>query len=116
MQYLINIVTAAGCRLTDTVLVRMFTEKKIFVPDYFTPNGDGKNDRIVPFMVGITKLNRFRIWNRWGQLVYQGTEQEGWDGYYRGVLQPMETYVWTADGVDLGGKVYSASGTFILIR
>ncbi|MFM7710386.1 MAG: PKD domain-containing protein [Ferruginibacter sp.] len=114
--YQINIVTDAGCRLTDTLLVRIFTEKRIFVPDYFTPNGDGMNDRIAPFLVGINKLNRFRVWNRWGQLLYQGNAEGSWDGYYRGVLQPMETYVWTAEGVDVDGKVYSARGSFILIR
>ena len=116
VRYQINIVTAAGCRITDTLLVRIFAEKKIFVPDYFTPNGDGKNDRIAPFLVGVTKLNRFRIWNRWGQLLYQAADQSGWDGYYRGVLQPMETYIWTADGLDLDGKAYNTNGTFILVR
>lgn len=114
--YRINIITSAGCIITDTLLVRIFAEKKIYVPDYFSPNGDGRNDRIFPFLVGITKLNRFRIWNRWGQLVYQGVDANGWDGFYRGVLQPMESYVWTAEGLDIDGKVYTANGTFILVR
>lgn len=116
-QYLINIITAAGCRVTDTLLVRIFAEKKIYVPDYFTPNNDGKNDKMMPLLVGISKLTNFRIWNRWGQLVYQTQKQgEGWDGIYQGVKQPMETYLWIAEGLDIEGKIINARGTFVLVR
>ena len=116
-RYTITIVTPAGCRVVDTLLVRIFSEKKIYMPDYFTPNNDGKNDRILPLLVGVNKLTRFRIWNRWGQLVYQTQKQgEGWDGIYQGVKQPMETYLWMAEGLDIDGKIISASGSFILVR
>lgn len=116
-QYTITIVTPAGCRVVDTLLVKIFSEKKIYMPDYFTPNNDGKNDRILPLLVGVNKLTRFRIWNRWGQLVYLTQKQgEGWDGIYQGVKQPMETYLWMAEGLDIDGKIISASGSFILVR
>ena len=116
-QYLINIITSAGCQVTDTLLVRIFVERKIYVPDYFTPNNDGKNDKIIPLLVGISKLTSFRIWNRWGQLVYQTQKQgEGWDGIYQGVKQPMETYIWIAEGLDLDGKIIRANGSFIIVR
>lgn len=116
-QYIISIITSAGCRVYDTLLVRMFTEKKIYMPDYFTPNNDGKNDRIMPLLAGVPKLTKFRIWNRWGQLVYQTQKQgEGWDGIYQGVKQPMETYLWIAEGLDIDGKIITASGSFILVR
>jgi gliding motility-associated-like protein len=117
MLYQISIVTTAGCRITDTLLVRMFAEKKIYVPDYFTPNNDGKNDKLYPFLVGVTKLTRFRIWNRWGQLVFQTQKaEEGWDGYYQGVRQPMETYLWMAEGLDIDGKIIYANGSVVLVR
>ncbi len=117
MLYQISIVTMAGCRITDTLLVRMFAEKKIFVPDYFTPNNDGKNDKLYPLLVGVTKLTRFRVWNRWGQLVFQTQKAgEGWDGYYQGVKQPMETYLWMAEGLDIDGKIIYANGGVVLVR
>lgn len=117
MLYLISIVTTAGCRITDTLLVRMFAEKKIYVPDYFTPNNDGKNDKLYPFLVGVPKLTRFRIWNRWGQLVFQTQKTgEGWDGFYQGVKQPMETYLWMAEGLDIDGKIIYANGSVVLVR
>lgn len=116
-QYLINIITSAGCQVTDTLLVRIFVEKKIYVPDYFTPNNDGKNDKMLPLLVGVSKLTSFRIWNRWGQLVYQTLKQgEGWDGLYQGVKQPMETYLWVAEGLDIDGKIIRANGSFVLVR
>jgi gliding motility-associated-like protein len=117
VRYLIAIETAAGCMVTDTLLVRIFGEKKIYVPDFFTPNNDGKNDTAFPFLVGVTKLTRFRIWNRWGQLVFQTQKPgEGWDGYYQGVRQPMETYLWMAEGLDIDGKIIYANGSIVLVR
>lgn len=116
-EYLISITTAAGCEITDTLLVRIFAEKKIYVPDYFTPNNDGKNDQLMPLLVGLTKLSSFRIWNRWGQLVYQTNKQgEGWNGIYQGVKQPMETYTWIAEGLDIDGKIIRANGSSVLVR
>ena len=116
-EYRISIKTAAGCEMTDTLLVRIFAEKKIYLPDYFTPNNDGKNDRLVPLLVGLTKLSSFRVWNRWGQLVYQTKKEgEGWDGFYQGVKQPMETYLWIVEGLDIDGKIIRANGSSILVR
>ena len=116
-KYLVRILTAAGCRITDTLSVLMFSASKIFVPDYFTPNGDNLNDKLEPLLVGITRLNSFKIWNRWGQLVFQSQKAgEGWDGIYRGVKQPMETYLWTAEGLDIDNKIIRASGTVVLVR
>lgn len=116
-EYIISITTSAGCEVTDTLLVRIFAEKKIYVPDYFTPNNDGKNDRLIPLLVGITKLSSFRIWNRWGQLVYLTKKDgEGWDGIYQGVKQPMETYLWIAEGLDIDGKIIRANGSSVLVR
>lgn len=117
VRFLITIQTEAGCIVTDTLQVHLFAEKKIYVPDFFTPNNDGKNDRAYPFLVGVTKLTRFRIWNRWGQLVFQTQKPgEGWDGYYQGVRQPMETYLWMAEGLDIDGKIIYANGSIVLVR
>ena len=100
-------------------MVRVFKEREIYVPKAFTPDRDGVNDRIYPIVVGITKVNQFRIFNRWGVLVYDNktaNASTGWDGTYRGVAQPMETYVWVAEGIDAEGKVVKRSGNIVLIR
>lgn len=115
--YSIHITNLSGCITVDTQLVRIFREREIFVPTAFTPNGDGQNDRIFPFLVGIRELKYFRIINRWGVLVFNSmTDQPGWDGFYRGKPQPMEGYVWEAAGIDMDGKQISRQGSFTLIR
>jgi gliding motility-associated-like protein len=116
-QYRIRIVTAEGCVLNDSLLVRIFPEREIYVAGGFTPNGDGKNDRIIPKLVGIKSLRYFKVYDRWGQLIYQtNIEGQGWDGKFKGVPQPLETYIWIAEGIDLDDNVIKRSGDFILFR
>jgi gliding motility-associated-like protein len=116
-KYQIKITTAAGCEFTDTLEVMMFSSQEIYVPKVFSPNGDGKNDKLHPFLIGVTNLKFFKVFNRWGQLVFQTrNEAEGWDGVYLGSLQPMGTYSWQAEGLDIDGKVIFRTGSTILIR
>jgi gliding motility-associated-like protein len=87
------------------------------VPKAFSPNKDGSNDNLSPKLVGIRTLTYFKIYNRWGQLLYQTSNaNEGWDGTYRGAKQPMESYVWIAEGIDIDNQIIKRTGTFLLIR
>ena len=62
------------------------------VPNAFSPNGDGHNDKVYVRGYGIAKMS-WQIYNRWGVLVYTGTDKnEGWDGRYKGVLQAQDVY------------------------
>jgi len=116
-QYTIKITTPSGCTTIDTQLVKIFKEIEVYVPKAFTPNNDGQNDRMYPFLVGIRELKSFRIINRWGTLVYESkTDLPGWDGMYRGKPQPMDGYVWEAQAIDLDGKIIIRKGSFTLIR
>jgi gliding motility-associated-like protein len=70
-------------------------QTSVDVPTAFTPNGDGTNDVIYADGWGIKKLNYFKIYNRWGQLVFESNDiKVGWDGTYNGVPQNMETYIY----------------------
>jgi gliding motility-associated-like protein len=116
-QYLITITNPSGCIIKDTLKVNVFTTQDIFVPKGFSPNNDGVNDKLFPYLVGIRVLNYFKVYNRWGQQVFEtNIEGDGWDGKYRGVLQPLETYTWIAEGVGLDGKVVKRSGGSLLMR
>jgi gliding motility-associated-like protein len=109
--------TAAGCRGDGTVTVKVFKGPEIYMPTGFTPNGDGKNDNFKPFTVGITKLNYFKVYNRWGQLLYStATLNEGWDGRINGMDQQTGTFVWMVQGVARDGRVITKKGTVTLIR
>lgn len=118
-QYLIQTTLKNDCIVTDTLLVKVADESRIHVPKAFTPNGDGQNDRLFPILVGIDELKYFRVYNRWGNLVYE-TRQAGllggWDGTFKGQRQNMETFVWVAEGVDANGKTIKTSGSTLLLR
>jgi gliding motility-associated-like protein len=107
-----------GCADSTTVRVKIFkTSPLIFVPSAFTPNADGRNDFFRPIAVGITKIEYFRVFNRWGQLVFSTTvNEQGWDGKIAGKEQGSGTFVWVVKGVDFTGKVVFAKGTVTLIR
>ena len=109
--------TAAGCRGDGTATVKVFKGPEIYMPTGFTPNGDGRNDKFKPFTVGITKLNYFKVYNRWGQLFYSTTIlNEGWDGRINGKDHQTGTFVWMVQGVTRDGKVITRQGTVTLIR
>jgi gliding motility-associated-like protein len=87
------------------------------VPTAFTPNNDGRNDVVRPIAVGLAQIQYFRIYNRWGQLVFETTVNgKGWDGKIQGLPQETGTYAWIVKGQDYTGKVVFEKGTVTLIR
>lgn len=118
ITYTVRATDPSGCYGEASIKVTIFkTGPQIFVPSAFTPNGDGRNDIIRPICVGIKKLNFFRIYNRWGQLVYSTSEiGKGWDGLINGVPQPSATFVYMAQGIDYLGNLITGKGTLTLIR
>jgi gliding motility-associated-like protein len=116
--YLATATTSQGCTGSDALTVKVYkTLPDIFMPNAFTPNGDGKNDVFKPILVGITGLNFFRVYNRWGQLVFATSENEkGWNGLLHGEKQEPGAFVYMVQGIDYLGKTHFKKGTFILIR
>ncbi len=116
-QYNIKITTAEGCVINDTILVRIYQNCDIYVPGGFSPNGDGMNDVLFPELVGIAQLKSFKVFDRWGQMMFQtNIPGQGWDGRFKGVKQPIETYMWMAEGIDVNGNVIKKNGSTILMR
>lgn len=116
-EFLIDIYTANKCKTTDTLQVNVFEKTDIMVPEAFTPNNDGVNDQLIFYNIGITKLKYFRIFNRWGQLLFETTNENSyWDGTFNGVLQPIDSYVWMVEGVGSDGGTFNKRGQSILIR
>jgi gliding motility-associated-like protein len=94
-----------------------FAPINIYVPRVFTPNGDGVNDVLKPILVGITTFQYFTVYNRWGNIIFQTTDpNSGWDGTFKGVPQPVETYLWIAAGIDENGKTIVQKGMTSLVR
>ena len=115
--YTIRIKNAAGCVTNDSIQVRVFNEYTVFVPSGFSPDGDGVNDKLNPLLAGIKELKSFRVYNRWGQLLYQSSDKNaGWNGTFNGKLQVSETYVWVVEAIDQDGKTILKTGKTTLIR
>ena len=95
-------------------------QQDLFAPDAFTPNGDGINDYLFPFITSkIKQLKYFKVYNRWGNLLYETNYLDpslGWNGTYKGIPQPSETYIWVAEAIDLNGNVVRSGGNALLIR
>lgn len=116
-SYQLKVYTAEGCFDLDTINIKVFrTNPQIFVPNAFRPDG-GQNNRLRPIPVGITQLEYFRVFNRWGQLVFQTTQHGmGWDGKLGGKPQDSGMYVWEVRGKDFTGKTVVQKGIAMLIR
>jgi gliding motility-associated-like protein len=116
-DYTITLVSAGGCKTVDSLLVEIVQQAKIEVPNAFTPNADGLNDFLRPIPMGIAEIRHFRIFNRYGEIVYESKGQKpGWDGKFKGQPLPTQTVVWMVEGVGLDGSVITKKGTTVLIR
>ncbi|MGG9964606.1 PKD domain-containing protein [Ferruginibacter sp. SUN106] len=115
--YTIELKTANGCITVDTQLVKTHKKIEIYVPTGFTPNGDGTNDRLRPILIGFTKVNYFRVYNRWGGLLFSmNSDLPGWDGKINNKPAETQTVVWMIEAVDVDGVVHSKQGTTVLYR
>ncbi len=115
--YQVTASTAAGCKGEGYVKIKIYNGPDIYVAKAFTPNGDGLNDKLTPFPVGITELKFFRVYDRWGKLVFSTEKlRDGWDGKLNGVEQASGAYVWMVQGITKNGVIIYKQGTFVLIR
>ncbi len=118
IEYVVRVSNAVGCFDTDSIRVHVFKIKPdLYVPNAFTPNGNGNNDIFKPIPIGMKSMDIFRVYNRWGQMLYSGTGNgAGWDGRFAGKMQETATYVWYAEGTDYLNNKISRKGTVILIH
>jgi gliding motility-associated-like protein len=91
-------------------------DKNLFVPNVFTPNGDGRNDILMVFSNSITTMN-FRIYNQWGNEVFVSTDpRKGWDGTINGQPQPVGVYVYVLRVRLFDGTELQKKGSISLLR
>ena len=107
-----------GCIASDDIVISKFrTGSTVFVPSGFTPNSDGKNDILRPIFAGIRQLDFFRVYNRWGELLFETKEHgRGWNGTVNGKAQSAGTYLFVIQATDYTGQPVSQRGTVVLIR
>ncbi len=107
-----------GCVATDTIEIWVVRTGSVFVPNAFSPNGDGKNDVLMPRTVGYSEITSFRIYNRYGQLVFSSVQEAypSWDGTYNNRIADIGTYYYIIELVDAFGKKSQQTGDITLIR
>lgn len=107
-----------NCLSTRTeIKIKVVEESKILVPNAFTPNNDGRNDGWGMRVIGIIKLKQLRIYNRWGQVIFETADPSlRWYGMLNGKPVPAGTYVWTIEATDYFGKPIRQNGTVTLLR
>jgi gliding motility-associated-like protein len=117
--YTSKISNASGCisNVSNAVLVEVVCTTAIMMPDVFTPNGDGYNDKVFAIIPGLKYLRTFEVYNRFGNKVFNTADASiGWDGTFKGKSQPSEAYIWVIEGVDGKGETVKKTGTISLIR
>jgi gliding motility-associated-like protein len=92
--YYVHVTNAYDCAGRDSAHVVEYCPATIFVPNTFTPNGDGLNDVFIPVGKSIASIH-LMIFDRWGELLYETDDMDmGWDGTYRGELVKNDMYAW----------------------
>lgn len=115
-NYSVTVTNSCGVK-TDSITIFDQCDYDVFMPKAFTPNDDHLNDlyRIPP--LNKNKLISFRIFNRWGKLVFQTTNPtEGWDGRYRNEPLPSDNFVYYLEMEGFSGKRFTDKGSFLLLR
>lgn len=123
ITYAVRVTTAFGCSATDTINIKTFCENsQVFIPNAFTPDGDGINDILMVRGKGIVSVKFFRIFNRWGEVVFERTgfppnvANYGWNGKIRGVTGGPDVFVYTAEVVCENGTTFVYKGNTSIIK
>ena len=111
-----------GCTAEDFLLIGVQRDRRVFVPSGFTPNGDGNNDRLLVHGEAGTIVTLFRVFDRWGELLYENGDFEvndpdqGWDGTFRTKAASGGVYIWYLEVEYIDGAVESFKGHVTLAR
>jgi gliding motility-associated-like protein len=123
--YKIKVADVYGCTNSKDITVTVIcTGLNYFVPNTFSPNGDGVNDVFAPRGVGLNRINSMKIFNRWGELVFEKmnflandrTPSGGWDGTYKGKPASPDVYVYIIEFVCDNAQIVPVKGNIALIR
>ncbi len=115
--YVLSSSSPIGCVSLDSMLLSVIYNPIVEFPNAFSPNGDGLNDEFMVIVRGPVNVEAFRIFNRWGELVFESLNADaGWDGTYKGQAQDVGAYVYYFLGRDPDGVLIERRGTLHLLR
>ena len=121
--YVVTLTDSNNCKISDSILVKtVCNDKNYFVPNTFSPNGDGVNDIFYPRGTNLYNIQSMRVFNRWGQLVFErrnfpsNSPSDGWDGRFNGRPAPGDAYVYIMEVICDNSQVVALRGDVTLIR
>ncbi|MEO6288491.1 MAG: PKD domain-containing protein, partial [Ginsengibacter sp.] len=117
-RYILKVTNAGGCAGNDSISIKVYRlDAGLYVPNAFTPNGDNLNDIFNAVPLGMKSLNYFRIYNRFGEVVFSTNQlNKGWNGTLNGKPQNPDVYVWIIEGTDYQDTKIFKRGIVTLIR
>ena len=118
VEVCVQVEDTLGCVGEDCLMVRLVEPSGgLYIPNAFTPNGDGLNDVWTVYPAGGVEVLRVRVYDRWGELVYEsGGGVLGWDGRFRGEEAPAGVYVYVVEYRDGEGRLLRRAGDVTLVR
>ncbi|WP_205513416.1 gliding motility-associated C-terminal domain-containing protein [Longitalea arenae] len=123
MTYYATVTNEFGCMATDSMHIKTFClNTQVFIPNAFSPDGDGVNDILMVRGKGIAQVRSFRIFSRWGELVFERTNflpndpAFGWDGRVKGKAGAPEVYVYTAEVVCENDLINTYKGNVTVLK
>ncbi|MGN6617021.1 MAG: gliding motility-associated C-terminal domain-containing protein, partial [Ilyomonas sp.] len=123
ITYTANVVNAGGCTASDQITIKVLCNgSNVFVPNTFSPNNDGMNDVFYPRGVGPVRVRGFRIFNRWGALLFERNNFDlndpstGWKGDYKGKPVDAGVYVYVLELICDNQTIFPMKGNVTLLK
>ena len=122
-EYTVDVSNAAGCKARDKVTIFVICNNaNIFIPNTFSPNGDGMNDQFFIRGSGLFTIKSLKVFNRWGQVVYERANvrpneaADGWDGTFKGEKLTPDVFVYTINVICDNNQPLEFHGNVALIK
>jgi len=117
--YTVIVTDGHNCTARDSVIIKVIDcdSLSLFVPDAFSPNGDGKNDMLYVRGANCIQVMRFSVYDRWGELVFSTTStSQGWDGNFKSKPEDQGVFMYILSGTFTNGQIVNRKGNVTLLR
>ena len=121
--YTVDVSNNGGCVARDNITIHVICNgANVFIPNTFTPNGDNANDVFYPRGTGLFTIKSARVFNRWGEVVYERSNFQandmsaGWDGTYKGIKLNPDIYVYVIDVLCDNNTTLPFKGNIALLK
>jgi gliding motility-associated-like protein len=122
-KYTVEVEDRYGCRNSGNITIIVVCGKEnVFIPNTFSPNGDGRNEVFYPKGTGLFRIKSMRVFNRWGEIVFEKKEfaandpSVGWNGTYKGKPASPDAYIYTMEILCENNTIIPVKGNVTLLR